>query len=554
MCSSRRKEIPADSVLQLRQRLDHLPRKSSERARQVAAFAQLYGVSPTTVYRTLKDLRKPRLSHRADHGKPRVLPLAQLKHYCEIIAAVKLRTTNKQGRHVSPKRVIQLLEEHGIETPQGLVKVPKDLLHKSTVDAYLSQLHLDQPRLYRQPPAVRFQAEHSNDCWQFDMSPSDLKYIEAPSWIDPSKGRPTLMLFSVVDDRSGVAYMEYRCVYGEDAESALRFLFNAMAPKADPAFLIQGRPKFLYLDNGPVAKSRVFQNVMQSLDIDWKTHIPAGKDGQRVTARSKGKVERPFRTVKEAHEALYHFHAPQTEQQANEWFTHYLVHTYNQQCHRHESHSRMDDWLANLPEDGIRDMCAWEQFCRFAREPERRKVGADARISIEGTQYEVLPDMAGETVILLWGLFDTELYVEFEAVRTGPYRPVSGPIPLHRYRAFKRSKTDERADQIRALADQLGLPISALAGNDVHLVPSTMVPPDIPKQPFDAQALEYQYPSAIAAKLDIAADLALPLAKLSSNERSFIDQVLAQTLVRSAVLMQIRNHFRNQKPGEEHAG
>jgi hypothetical protein len=44
------------------------------------------------------------------------------------------------------------------------------------------------------------------------------------------------MLFSVVDDRSGVSYMEYRCVYGEDAESALRFLLHAMAQKADPAF------------------------------------------------------------------------------------------------------------------------------------------------------------------------------------------------------------------------------------------------------------------------------------------------------------------------------
>lgn len=44
------------------------------------------------------------------------------------------------------------------------------------------------------------------------------------------------MLFSVVDDRSGVAYQEYRCVYGEDAESALLFLFNAMAPKVDPIF------------------------------------------------------------------------------------------------------------------------------------------------------------------------------------------------------------------------------------------------------------------------------------------------------------------------------
>lgn len=520
----------------------------------MANFVDLYGVSPTTVYRALKNFRKPRMARRADHGKPRVLPMAELQLYCELIAAVKLRTTNKSGRHVSTKRTIQLLEDHGIETPQGLVQAPKGLLHKSTVDAYLSQLCLDQPRLHRQPAAVRFQAEVSNDCWQFDMSPSDLKHIKVPNWIDPSKGQPTLMLFSVVDDRSGMAYMEYRCVYGEDAESALRFLFNAMAPKADPVFPFQGRPKFIYLDNGPVAKSQVFQNVMQSLSIDWETHIPKDKDGRRVTARSKGKVERPFRTVKEAHEALYHFHEPETEQQANEWFQHYLVHTYNQQDHRSESHSRVDDWLSNLPSDGIREMCAWEQYCRFAREPERRKVGIDARITIEGTQYEVEPDMAGETVILLWGLFDTELYAEFEGVRTGPYYPVSGPIPLHRYRSFKRGKVQERADHIRALADQLGLPIAALAGSDMRLVPSTVAPPSIPKQPFNALVLEYQYPSAIAAKLDIASDLAQPLAKLPSDDRAFIDQVLAETLVRSAVLAQVRKHFRNKKTGDKHAG
>lgn len=100
---------------------------------------------------------------------------------------------------------------------------------------------------------MRFQAEHSNDCWQFDLSPSDLKHIYKPEWIDPARGEPTLMLFSVVDDRSGVAYQEYHCVYGEDAESALRFLFSAMAPKADPTYPFQGRPKMIYLDNGPVA-------------------------------------------------------------------------------------------------------------------------------------------------------------------------------------------------------------------------------------------------------------------------------------------------------------
>jgi hypothetical protein len=39
--------------------------------------------------------------------------------------------------------------------------------------------------------------------------------------------------------------------------------------------------------------------------------------------------------------------------------------------------------------------------------------------------------------MLLWGLFDDELYAEFEE-RFGPYYPVSGPIPLHRYRAQTR--------------------------------------------------------------------------------------------------------------------
>lgn len=266
------------------------------------------------------------------------------------------------------------------------------------------------------------------------MSPSDLKHIEHPRWIDPAKGEPTLMLFSVVDDRSGVAYQEYHCVYGEDAETALRFLFNSMAPKADPSFPFQGRPKLIYLDNGPVAKRRVFQSVMRALGIEWQTHIPASKDGTRTTARSKGKVERPFRTVKEAHETLYHFHKPETEAQANEWLLRYLVRTYNQQTHRAEPLSRIEDWITHVPTEGIREMCSWDQFCRFAREPERRKVGPDARITTDGTAYELEPEMAGDYVVLLWGLFDDEpaCRVRWRAVRSSlpGVRPHSAaPLP-----------------------------------------------------------------------------------------------------------------------------
>lgn len=387
-----------------------------------------------------------------------------------MIAALKLRTRNKQGRHLSTRRAIELLEHYGVETPHGLVRVPRGVLHKTTVDVYLRRWHLDQSRLIRQPPAVRFQAEFSNACWQFDMSPSDLKQVEAPLWIEPGRGAPTLMVFSVVDDRSGVGYQEYRCVYGEDAESALRFLFNAMASKPYmPDFPFQGIPGMLYMDCGPVSKRRVFHNVMDALGVLCQTHMPAGKDGRRVTARSKGKVERPFRTVKDMHETLYHFHRPENEAEANLWLQHYLL-NYNRQPHRTEPHSRLDDWLANLPAEGFREMCSWEQFCRFAREPERRKVGPDARISVDGTAYQVDPGLAGETVLLLWGLFDTELYVEYEGVRFGPYAPVSGPIPLNRYRSFKKTDDDEKADRIRELADQLGLPIAALTGeSDIQL-------------------------------------------------------------------------------------
>jgi len=160
--------------------------------------------------------------------------------------------------------------------------------------------------------------------------------------------------------------------------------------------------------------------------------------------------------------------------------------------------------------------------------------------------------MAGEYVLLLWGLFDNELYVEYEGVRTGPYYPVAGPIPLNRYRAFKRGAADARADRIRTLADQLKLPIEALAGKELHLAPLNL-PGELPIQPFNAEAHEFHFANVIAAKLAIADELARPLAKLSQEDRAVIDQVLSETLTRSVVLARIRDYFRNKKTGEDHA-
>jgi hypothetical protein len=288
--------VPIEALATLRRRLAALPARHSDRRLLMDSTAQLYAISRATLYRLLREDRRPKDAYRSDRGGTRAMPADEIERLCEIVGAMKIRTTNRKGRHLSTVRVLELLEKHGVDTPNGFIKLEQGRITASTLNRHLSRLGYDHERMIREPPAVRFQAEHSNTIWHFDMSPSDLKQLKAPPWIDPDRqGAPTLMLFSVVDDRSGVAYLEYRCVYGEDAESALKFLFTAMSPKANEGGPFQGIPSTLHLDNGSVAKSAVFKRVMESLGVEVITHLPAGSDGRRTTARSKGKVERPFR-------------------------------------------------------------------------------------------------------------------------------------------------------------------------------------------------------------------------------------------------------------------
>jgi hypothetical protein len=544
--------IPNEALASLRHRLATLPARHPDRKHLVANAAALYGLSRSTLYRGLRQHPRPKPRHRADRGRPKVAAATDLERWCETIAAMKLRTLNGKGRYLSTAGAIRILEEHGVDTPDGPVRLPPGLLSKATANRYLRQWGYDHDRMTRAPAAVRFQAEHSNALWHFDLSPSDLKHLEqVPPWVEPGRGAPTLMIYSVVDDRSGVAYQEYRCVYGEDVEAGLRFLFNAMAAKPEEdGSPFQGIPAAICCDNGPISRSGVFRRVMEHLGIAVLNHLPAGSDGRRPTARSKGKVERPFRTVKEAHETLYHFHKPGDEAEANRWFRRYLT-QYNGQRHRSEPHSRLEDWLTNLPAEGVREMCAWERFCAFAREPERRQVGGDARVSVAGALYEVDADLAGETVLLLWGLFDQDLYVEHGDVRFGPYHPVGGPVPLHHYRQHKKGKREKRADRVAILAEALQVPRAVLEGHPALAAASAG--PAVSMLPRRAFAdpdpyREFTYTNRVTAKLAIAAALGMPLARLTEDERAFIDAVLAETLERRGVLTRVMARLR---PGKE---
>jgi hypothetical protein len=123
--------IPYEALVSLRHRLETLPPRHADRKGVVADMAALYGVSRATLYRGLRRQLRPQPLHRSDRGKPKVIPAAELERYCETIAAMKLRTLNGKGRHLSTAQAIRILEEDGVETPEGPVRLPPSLLSKA---------------------------------------------------------------------------------------------------------------------------------------------------------------------------------------------------------------------------------------------------------------------------------------------------------------------------------------------------------------------------------------------------------------------------------------
>ena len=543
-----RKRIPFEVLLVLQNQLDALSPRNAQRKKLVAETCESLGISASTLRRQLRNHQLPYLAFRSDFNKPRTLTEVDMRRYCELIAALKLRTTSKKGRRLSTKACIELLEKSGIETTEGLIKVEPGLLKLSTVSRYLKQWGYGNRTLTIEPPWTPFQATYSNECWQFDFSPSDLK---KPGFFGKAfkEGSEYLTLAGVTDDRSGVCYQEYHVVKGEDAMTALLFLFNAMSAKKDRRCLFQGIPSVIYMDAGPVSKSRVFLWVMKQLGVEVRVHMPKGSDGRRTTARSKGKVERSFLTIKSSLETLYHLQQPETLEEANAWLHKYLQ-EYNAMDHRHEEHSRMEDWLQNLPPYGFKEMCSWDRFRTFAREPEQRKADSNACVGIDGIRYQLSHDMAGQDITLLWGIFDNELYVEFNNEKQGPFYPEEGPIPFGKFRKHKKSSVELKADRIGQLAKSIRLPRSALSGinssDQALLNQANIVQMEKPKSmPFDdspfLQAATFK--NKLDAKTAIADYLGKPLSRLSDLQIAAINTILDESMDKKTVLEKIRAYF-----------
>ena len=174
MAEGRSKRLLTEAPVALRHRLEVLPARHPDREALLESTAETYGISRATLYRDLQQHGRPRPVRRAERGKPRKLGTAELERACEIVAALRLRTTNRKGRHLSTNRAIELLEGESVETPEGLVRLASGTLTWTTLNRYLRQWGYDHVHVTRHPAAVRFQAERSIMDQAHDLHPKTL--------------------------------------------------------------------------------------------------------------------------------------------------------------------------------------------------------------------------------------------------------------------------------------------------------------------------------------------------------------------------------------------
>jgi len=83
-------------------------------------------------------------------------------------------------------------------------------------------------------------------------------------------------------------------------------------------------------------------------------------------------------------------------------------------------------------------------------------------------------------VIIWWGLLNNELYVEKDDRRYGPFHPVDGPIPLHRYRNLRKPALKNGLTGFQTA----NLPRAALDGNtDLQFLASSPQVPEMNSTP-----------------------------------------------------------------------
>jgi hypothetical protein len=525
-------EIPLEILYRLDEKLTNLPNNGKLRRALVQEVAECYQLSETTVYRQLKKLMlhpRERLV-RKDKGHSRIIKDDDLHHYCQLIAAMKIRSMNGKKHMLSTARCIKFLEDDGIEIKGRVIKVEPNLLKVSTVNNYLNHYLISPNDIFMEPTVNHFEASYSNQCWQLDITPSELHRLPTQHANDPRR----LMLYSVIDDKSGLSYSRYYLAEGEDTLTALDFLYHAFSKITGDQPELYGIPDFIYTDNASFVKSRLFIRVMEKLGIQILTHLPRGKGGRKTTARSKGKLERHNRSMKTMLEPRYRFELPQHLDQANSLLGPIAVEIANKK-HRSQNLTRYQVWKTNLPAHADLSICSYEHYSLLLREPVERVVKSDATVQLNNIHYQLSSQFAGEDVLLLVSLDSTSIHIEYREQEYGPFFPVEAPTPFGEYDHHKKSEREQAADNVVDLSKHITLRLPAYENQ------TKQAPLNINTNLLPGYLKKYE--TALQAKLALAKHIEKPLSLLTASQKQFIDTLTQQTLEHDVLIAQLNEYM-----------
>lgn len=524
--------IPLEILYRLDEKITNLPTQGKLRRELIQEVAVRYQLSESTVYRQLKKLMlhpSDRMA-RQDRGCPRIIKGDLLHYYCQLIAAMKIRSMNGKKHLLSTGQCIKFLEEDGVKVKNDTIKASKGLLKVSTVNRYLDQYLISPDHILSEPTVNHFEASYSNQCWQLDITPSELHRLPSQHPDDPRR----LFSFSVIDDKSGLTYSRYYLAEGEDTLTALDFLYHAFSKMTDNEIELYGIPDFIYTDNASFIKSKLFMRVMAKLGIQVLTHLPRGKGGRKTTARAKGKSERHHRSIKTIVEPRYKFELPKNIDQANACLAELAVEL-GQKKHRLQNITRHQVWKANLPSHANLSICSFEQYSLLLREPVERAVKSDATVQLNNIHYQLSPQFAGEDVIVLVTLDSTSIHIEYRDHEYGPFLPVEAPTPFGEYNHHKKSDKEQAADNVVELSKLISIRLPDYENQTKRAplnVNINLLPGYIKK-----------YGSSLEAKLALAKHLGKPLSLLTEKQRQFIDTLTEQTLEHDVLLAHLNDYM-----------
>jgi putative transposase len=330
--------------------------------------------------------------------------------------APKARQDRGQARVIDPQTaalIERLKRENPHRTGTALLRQlasssgqDQAALSASTLYRFLRQRGLTARQLSSAPTTAhkKFEAQLANQIWQSDM-------LFGPWVVRPGGGRRQVFLQATLDDASRlIPHAQFYPDQGLD--SFLDCLRQGIAAR--------GIPSRLYLDNAKIYRSPQLARIAASIGI-LIVHTPP------YQPEGRGKIERYFRSVREAFLADLDPKTSLSLEQLNERLWHWIDTVYHRTAHSALQTTPLLRWQRDV--EHVRQLPPATDLRRLFFHRVDRVVRRDSTFLLHNRFFEAPPHLAGKRIEVRFDPLDlNQLEIYYEGKSQGAARLVDAVI------------------------------------------------------------------------------------------------------------------------------